>query len=171
MPRSSSAVASIVAKCETNKNAAVHTSNAHQPNLAFLLQPPLRMVGTRLPTVEGKESDLDIFRCVIRETYKKMTQKYWSVASRKCREQKVKRETTESGVCKKLFVKWNEPYKVEVLSNDGGYVLKDPFTGKLLKRAAVKMKPFCGEEQYLLEPQDTVSYVHLKTEVLPPQGM
>ncbi|MPC63915.1 hypothetical protein E2C01_058024 [Portunus trituberculatus] len=178
MPRSSSPVTAIVAKCETTMNAAVHTSTAHQPNLTFFSRPPMRMVRTRLPTVIGKESDLDIARRVIRETHEKITREYRSVAIRKCKEQKVelgvlvwvKRETTESRVCKKLCVKWNGPYTVvEALRNYGGYVLKDHFTGQLLKRTAKKRKPFHGEEHYLQEPQDTIFHADLETEVLPPR--
>ena len=107
-----------------------------------------------------------------------MTRKYRSAANRKRKEQKVdsgalvwiKRETTESGVCKKLCVKWNGPYQVvEVLRNGGGYVVKDPFTGQMLQRAAEKVKPFCGEEEYVVESQDTVFHADLETEVLPPR--
>ncbi|MPC55650.1 hypothetical protein E2C01_049593 [Portunus trituberculatus] len=145
--------------------AAVHTSTTQQP--------APHMVGNRLPTVDGEESDLDIARRVIRETHEKITQKYWSVANRKHKEQRldvgklvwVKRETTDSGVCKKLGVKWNELYKViEVLRNRGGYVVTDPFTEQLLQRAAEKLKPFYGEEQYLLEP---LFHADVETEVLP----
>ncbi|MPC73885.1 hypothetical protein E2C01_068226 [Portunus trituberculatus] len=85
------------------------------------------MVGTRFPTVDGKESDLDIACCVIRETHEEMTRQLLKRAAEKI------------------------------------------FTGQLLKRAAEKMKPFHGEEQYLLEPQDTVFHVDLDTEVLPPR--
>ena len=84
----------------------------------------------------------------------------------------IKRETTESGVCKKLSVTWNGPYQVvEVLRNGGGYIVKNPFTGKQVQRAAEKVKPFYREEQYLVEPQDTVFQADLKTEVIPPRSI
>jgi len=159
-------------------NAAVHTSIAQQPYFAFFSRHAPRLVGTRLPTIDSEEDDLVIARRIIRETQEKMTRKYRGVANRKRKEQRVdigalvwvKRETTESGVCKKLSVRWNGPYEVvEVLRNGGGYVVKDPFTGQLLQRAAEKVKPFCGEEQYLVEPQDSVFQADLETEVSPPR--
>ena len=51
----------------------------------------------------------------------------------------IKRETTESGLFKKLSVRWNGPYQVvEVLKNGGGYIDKDPFTRKQVQRAVEK---------------------------------
>ena len=164
--------------CQATMNAAVHTSIAQQPYFAFFSRHAPRLVGTRLPTVDGEVDDFDVARQVIRETHEKMTQRYRRVANRKRKEQRVdigalvwiKRETTESGVCKKLSVRWNGPYQVvEVLRHGGGYVVKDPFTGKQVQRAAEKVKPFYGEEQYLVEPQDTVFQADLETEVLPPR--
>ena len=136
------------------------------------------MVGTRLPTITGEEDDVVIAHRVIRQTHEKMTRKYRSVANRRRKEQKVesgalvwiKRETAEAGVCKKLCVKWNGPYRVvEVLRDGGGYLVKDPFTGHQLQRAAEKVKPFYGSEEYVVEPQDTVFQADVETEVLPPR--
>ncbi len=56
---------------------------------------------------------------------------------------------------------------MEVLRDGGGYVVKDPFTGQMLQRAAKKVKPFGGSEEYVVEPQDTVFQADLETEVLP----
>ncbi len=58
---------------------------------------------------------------------------------------------------------------MEVLRDGGGYVVKDPFTGKLLQRAAEKVKLFCDSEEYVVEPQDTAFQADLETEVLPPR--
>ncbi len=119
------------------------------------------MVAIRLPTITGEEDDIGIARRVVRETQGKMTRKYRSVANRKRKKQKVnlgvlvwiKQEVNELGVCKKLCVK-NGPYRVvEVLRDGGGYVVKDPFTGQMLQRAAEKVKPFSGSEEYVVEPQ------------------
>ncbi len=35
--------------------------------------------------------------------------------------------------------------------------MKDPFTGQMLQRAAEKVKTFGGSEEYVGEPQDSVS--------------
>ncbi len=47
--------------------------------------------------------------------------------------------------------------------------MKDPFTGQMLQRAAEKVKPFAGSEEYVVEPQDTMFQADLETEVLPPR--
>ena len=58
---------------------------------------------------------------------------------------------------------------VEVLRGGGAYVVKDPFTGQQLQRAAEKIKPFYGDDQWVLEPQNTTFCADLETEVLPPR--
>ncbi len=46
---------------------------------------------------------------------------------------------------------------MEVLRDGGGYnIVKDPFTGQMLQRAAEKVKTFGGSEEYVVEPQGTV---------------
>ena len=106
-----------------------------------------------------------------------MTRKYRDVVNRKRKEQKVeqgalvwvKRETTDPGVCKKLSVRWNGPYQVvEVLRNGGAYIVKDPFTSQQLQRVAEKIKPFHGDEQWLIESQDITFQAEVETKVLPP---
>ena len=107
-----------------------------------------------------------------------MTRKYRDVVNRKRKEQKVeqgalvwvKRETTDPGVCKKLSVRWNGPYQVvEVLRNGGAYIVKDPFTSQQLQRVAEKIKPFHGDEQWLIESQDITFQAEVETKVLPPR--
>ncbi len=153
-------------------NVAVHTSTSQQLYFAFFSRPAPRVVGTRLPTITGGENDISIARRVIKETQEKMTRKYREVANRKCNEQKVnssalvwiKREVNEPGVCKKLCVKWNGPYKlVEVLRDGGGYIVKDPLTGQMLQRADEKVNPFGGSEEYVVESQDTVFQADFET--------
>ncbi len=131
-------------------------------------------MGTRLPTITGEADDISIPRHVIKETQKKMTRKYREVANRKRKKRKVnsgalvwvKRDVNEPGVCKKLCDKWKSPYKVvKVLRDGGGYIVKDPFTGQMLQRAAEKVKTFGGSE---VEPQDAVFQTYLETKVLPP---
>ncbi len=165
--------------CQATMNAAVHTSIAQQPFFAFFSRHAPRVVGARLPAVDGDEQDVDVVRRLIRETHEKMTRKYRNAANRKRKEQKVdigalvwvKRETTESGVCKKLCVRWDGPYKVvEVLRGGGGYVVKDPFSGKMVQRAAEKIKQFHSEEEYVVAAQDTVFQPDIETEVIPPRG-
>ncbi len=142
-------------------NAANYTSTAQQPYFAFFSRLAPRVVGTRLPTITCVEDNISIVRSVIKETQKKMTRKYREVANWKRKEQKVnsgalvwvKREVNEPGVCKKLCVKWNSPYKVvEVLRDGGGYIVKDPFMGQMLQRAAEKVKAFGDSEEYVVEP-------------------
>jgi len=159
-------------------NAAVHTSTGHQPYYAFYSRHAPRLVGTRLPTVEGEEDDVTIAHRIIRETHEKMSRKYGSVANRKRKEQKVdvdalvwvKRETTEQCVCKKLSVRWDGLYGVvEVMREGGAYIVQNPFTGQRFQRAAEKIKPFLGDEQWLLEPQNITFSADEENEVLPPR--
>ena len=55
------------------------------------------------------------------------------------------------------------------MRNGGAYVVKDPFTGQQLQRAAEKIKPFYGDDLWVLEPQNTTFRADLETEVLPPR--
>ncbi len=145
-------------------NTPVHTSTAKQPYYVFFLWHAVSMVGTRLPSINGEEDDMAIAHRIIKETHKKMTRKSRSVVNRKHKEQRVeqdalvwvKQETTDPGVCKKLNVWWNGPYQVvEVLRNGGTYIVKDLFSGQQLQWAAEKIKLYHGDEEWLLEPQNT----------------
>ncbi len=156
-------------------NATVHTSTAQQLYFAFLSRPTPREVGIRLPTITGEEDDISLARRVIKETQEKITRKYREVDNRTRKEQKVnpgvlvwiKREANESGVCKKLCVKWNGPFQVvEVLRDGGRYLVKEPFTGQILQRAAVKVKPFSGSQEYVVEPKTVSPRVHNPSKTL-----
>lgn len=162
--------------CQTTMNTAVHTSTDQQPYYAFFSRHAPRTVGMRLPSVDGEEDDVSIAHRIIREIHEKMTQKYRSVANRGRKDQVVdkdalvwvKRETLESGVSKKLSVRWDGPYKVVEVSRDGGaYLVENPFTGQKLQRAAEKIKPFHGDEQWIVEPQNTSFSADVETEPLP----
>ena len=75
--------------CQATMTAAVHTRIAQQPYFAFFSRHVPILVGTMLPTVDCEVDDLDIARRVIRQTLEKMTRKYWVVANRKSKEQRV----------------------------------------------------------------------------------
>lgn len=42
-----------------------------------------------------------------------------------------------------------------MLCSGGAYVVKNPFTGRRLLRAAEKINPFLGDDQWLVKAQDT----------------
>ena len=168
----------LLQSCQTAMNAAVHTTTGCQPYFAFFSRYAPSLVGSRLPVVDGEEDDLTVAHRIIRETHEKMSRKYRSIANRNRKDQRVeaeslvwvKRETTDPGVCKKLCVRWDGPYRVvQVLREGGAYIVQNPFTGQKLQRAAEKIKPYYGDEQWLLEPQNTTFSPGIETEVLPPR--
>lgn len=164
--------------CQTTMNTAVHTSTAQQPYFAFFSRHAPRTVGMRLPVIDGDEDEISIAHRIIRETQEKMTRKYRSVANQGRKNQKVredalvwvKRETVESGVSKKLSVRWDGPYKVvEVLRVGSAYLVENPFTGQKIQRAAEKIKPFYGNEQWAVDLQNTSHSAPMDNEPLPPR--
>ena len=58
---------------------------------------------------------------------------------------------------------------MEALRNGGAYVVKDPFTGQQLQRAAEKIKLFHRNEQWLLEQQNMTFQTGVETEAIPPR--
>jgi len=166
----------LLQSCQSVMNSAVHTSTGHQPFYAFFSRHAPRLAGMRLPATDGEEDDVAAAHQNIRDTHVKMSRKYRSVANRKRKEQRVdvetlvwvKRETAEPGTCTKLNVRWDGPYKVvEVIRDGGAYMVQNPFTGQQVQRAAEKVKPYYGSEEWLLEPQDTTFTTDLETEPVP----
>lgn len=89
--------------------------------------------------------------------------RYCAVANRNRKNQKeevgslvlVKIEKIQLNTCQKLNAKWKGPFIVVELLRDGStYVLRDVFTGTVVQRAVVKVKPYQGTEEWLLDPQE-----------------
>lgn len=164
--------------CQVIMNQAVHTSTGRQPFFAFFGRHPPRLVGTQLPSTEEEGDDVSAARALIKETHQKMARRYRDVANRRRKTQSVevgvlvwvRKETTAPGTCRKLNPKWDGPYRVvEKLLEGSVYVVENVFTGKRIQRAADKVKPYHGSEEWLLEPQDSVFEPDPVDEQLPPR--
>ena len=164
--------------CQAVLNRAVHTSTGVQPYFAFFGRHAPRKVGAPLPTVPGEPEGLKVAHETIQATHKALTRRYREVANR-CRQNQsvrvgslvwVKREVHDPGVCRKLQPKWNGPYRVvEVLRDGGAYLLENLFTAQTLQRTAEKVKPYQGQEEWLVVPDTSVSDVPEEDEVPPPR--
>ena len=56
---------------------------------------------------------------------------------------------------------------IEVLTSGSVYIVKNIFTGQELQRAAEKIKPYLGSEEWLLEPTTLSLEPEPETEPLP----
>lgn len=92
--------------------------------------------------------------------------RYCAIANRKRRAEKVsvgslvwvKSETPLPGTCTKLNAKWKGPYQVSEVIRDGQlYVMKDPYSGKLVQRAADKVKPYVSRSEIIPEMEENQS--------------
>ncbi len=69
----------------------------------------------------------------------------------------VRNESTVPGTSRKLNVKWLGPYRViEVIRDGDVYLLENVFTHQAVQRAADKIKPYYGGEEWILEPQEVM---------------
>ena len=67
----------------------------------------------------------------------------------------VRSETMVPNTSRKLNPKWCGPYRViKVLRNGAKYELCNLFTQAIIERAAEKVKPFVGQEQWLIEMEE-----------------
>ena len=107
-----------------------------------------------LPSIAGDSEGLEVAQEVI-----KQTRRYREVANRRRTNQAVsvgqlvwvRKEVTLPGTSRKLNPKWAGPYKtIEVIRDGGAYLLENVFTRQKVQRAAEKIKPYLGKEEWLL---------------------
>ena len=145
-------------------NTAIHTTLGEQPHYVFFSRRAPRQVFSTLPTLNDDMEDSAIEKAhkIIQETHKTMAEKYRDIANRNRKSQRVeenslvwvKNETTLPHASRKLTPKWIGPYKVISVFRDGAtYELRNMFDNSVVERAADKVKPFVGQEQWLTEPQ------------------
>ena len=71
---------------------------------------------------------------------------------------------------RKLNPKWAGPYKtIEVFRDGGAYLLENIFTGQKVQRAAEKIKPYVGKEEWLLAPLEVSCAEENRDEPMPPR--
>ena len=146
-------------------NTAVHTTLGEQPHYVFFSRRAPRQVVSVLPTINDDVEDSAIAKAhdIIQQTHVEMARKYRALANRNRKSQSVeenslvwvKNETVIPNTSRKLNPKWIGPYKVKKVIRDGAkYELMNLFDDTLVERAADKVKPFIGQEQWLLEPEE-----------------
>ena len=146
-------------------NCAIHSTTGEQPHFMFFSRRPYRQILSELPSWEDEVGESDLARAheIIQKTHKEMAQKYLSVANRKRRNQTVeektlvwvKSETQVPGTSQKLNIRWIGPYRVlECVRGGSTYVLKNVFDDTIIERAANKVKPFYGTEQWITSMQE-----------------
>ena len=149
--------------CQTVLNTSVHTSTNTTPYFAFFGRHPSRNFNVPLPDIQGTEDEVKVAHRVILDTQRKMVRRYRGVANRRLKNRAVgegslvwvRNETPVLGTCKKLNLKWKGPYKVvEVIRGGSAYTVADLFTGHTLRRAAEKVKKYCGRDEWLLKQHE-----------------
>lgn len=162
-------------------NSAVHTTVGEQPYFAFFNRHAPRQIGVNLPMIanENRAEAIAVARDLIKESTKNMSRRYREVANRNRKNQKVtkgdlvwvRNEHPLPGTSQKLNVKWCGPYTVqEVIREGSAYRLRHVFDGSEVQRAAEKVKPFVGTEEWLVEPREEVEIEDVvELETLPPR--
>ena len=160
-------------------NKAIHTTTGQTPYFAFFSRHPPRNVGATLPQVSGTAEDIDLAHEILQQTHLNMSRKFRAVANRNRVNQKVeegslvwvKAETLLPGASRKLQAKWIGPYRVSECIRDGSaYRLVNVFDNVEIQRAADKVKPYMGEEQWLTQPQELYVPEEVEPEPLPPRA-
>ena len=115
---------------------------------------------------------------MIKQTHLRQTRRYREVANRKRTNQAVsvrqlvwvRKEVTLPGTSRKLNPKWAGPYKtIEIIRDGGVYLLENVFTGQKVQRAAEKVKPYVGKEEWLLAPLEVSCAKEDNDEPMPPR--
>ena len=143
-------------------NTAVHTTLGEQPHFVFFSRRAPRQISTLLPTFDEDvdEPAIESAHELIQKTHLQMARKFRTVANRKRKTETVEvndlvwvhKEHTVPGTARKLNVKWTGPYKVIEKVRDGAkYVLRNLFNDNTIERAAEKVKPYWGKEEWIVE--------------------
>ncbi len=166
--------------CQAVMNEAVSTTTGQKPYFAFCGRHPARAIGARLPGTDSTEDGVAEAHAILKETHCCMARRSRGVANRNRKNQKVtagsqvwvRNESVIPGTSRKLNVKWLGPFKViEVVRDGSAYILENMFTAQKCQRAADKVKPYCGEEEFVLDPREVIVPENEDTEPepLPPR--
>lgn len=159
-------------------NQAVHSTTGQQPYFAFFSRHAPRLISSELPYIAATSDELPAAHEVLKKTHLNMARRFRAVANRRRVNQRVevgdlvwvKLEVGIPGTCSKLNARWEGPYRVsEVIRGGSAYRLINLFTHTELQRAAEKVKPYVGEEQWLEEPQVVFVPEEQVEETLPPR--
>ena len=152
---------------ETQKvlNTAVHTTLGEQPHFVFFSRRAPRQVNTMLPNFEDGVEDSDVEKAhkIVQETHQLMARQFRFLKNQHRKSQSVeegslvwiKKEHVIPGTARKLNAKWVGPYRVlEKIRNGAKYKLVNPLDQTVVERAAEKIKPYYGDESWLLELEE-----------------
>ena len=154
----------LLRKCQTMMNEAVHSATGVTPYYAFYGRHPYRG-SSQMPHIENDDQDSVALREVIKNASLKSQRHYRAVANRKRKKEVVgkkalvwvRSEKTIPGTCTKLNPKWIGPYRVvEVLNEGVAYVVENVFTGQQLQRAAEKIRPYVGESDVIPQMEEVI---------------
>ena len=170
-----------IGECQRVLNSAIHITIGEQPHFAFFGRYAQRNIGVNLPEIvnEERKEAVAVAQEVLKETAQSMARKFRDVANRKRKNEKVecgdlvwvRNETPLPGASVKLQPRWVGPYRVtEVIRDGGAYKLRNPLTGTELQRAAEKVKPYYGREEWLTELTSTPVQDDFFVESLPPRA-
>ena len=160
-------------------NTAIHSTTGQTPYYAFFSRHPHRNIGAPLDHVESDEEGRALAHELLKQTHLNMSRKFSAVANRNRVNQKVeenslvwvKSETLLPGVGRKLQTKWIGPYRVsEIIREGSAYRLVNVFDQSEIQRAADKVKPYHGGEQWLTEPQEVFVPEEAVPELVQPRG-
>lgn len=144
-------------------DTAIHSTTGQTPYYAFFSRHPPRNIGVPLDQVDSDEEGRVLAHELLKQTHLNMSRKFRAVANRNRVNQRVennalvwvKAETLLPGASRKLQTKWIGPYRVSETIRDGSaYRLVNVFDRSEIQRAADKVKPYHGDEQWLTEPQE-----------------
>ncbi len=133
------------------------------PYYALFLRHPQWNIGVPLDHVEGDEEGRVLEHELLKQTHLNMSRKFWAVANCNRVNQNVEvnslvwviAETLLPGATGKILTKWIGPYRVSEIIRDGSaYRLVNVFNQLEIQRAADKVKPYHGHEQWLTELQE-----------------
>ena len=148
-------------------NCAIHSTTGEQPHFVFFSRRPYRQIVSEVPEFDEDVGESDIAKAheIIQKTLAERAKKYLCSKPKKKESSSerwldgslvwVRNETQISGTSRNLNIQWLGPFKViECVRNDSTYVLKNVFDATIIKRAANKIKPFVGAEEWITTMQE-----------------
>ena len=157
-------------------NESVHRSLGTSPFFVHFGFHPLRTIGEVILPSDSTDSSPAAIKALVKQTLSEKTAQYRLGANRNRANDKVtvgemvwvKNENPIPGTATKLNPHWVGPFKViEVLHQDKGYVVENPFSGERLERGSERLKKCILREEILVN-QEIVPIVPDDREIVIP---
>lgn len=149
----------------TDYQCGVHETTGEQPCFLFFRRHAPRYVGTTLPQVDD-EIDINTALEAVRQSSRRNSRKWLARANIGRKDQRVevddlvwiKREQFGSSADRKLGLKWIGPCRVKKVNLDGvSYEVENVFNGKILHRAADRLRRYVSDEGYVVDMKEICS--------------